>query len=101
MLVIKLQREEARIEAGESEGFRKSQLIEWYLEQIVADIETEAELVQRKMICEKIIDKLITIDHILIELKTSESQEEGTEQEKVEPDNILVVHPDYVIDDNF
>lgn len=99
MLVIQLQREEARIEAGESEGFRKSQLIEWYLEQIVGDIETETEFFQRRMICEKIIDKLITIDHILIELKSPESQEVEAEQEKVEPDNILVVHPDYVIDD--
>lgn len=99
MLVIQLQREEARIEAGESEGFRKSQLIEWYLEQIVGDIETETEFFQRRMICEKIIDKLITIDHILIELKSPESQEMEAEQEKVEPDNILVVHPDYVIDD--
>ncbi|KAF7494614.1 DNA replication licensing factor MCM6 [Sarcoptes scabiei] len=95
MIVIKLQQEEERIEAGESEGLRKSQLVEWYLEEILGEIESEEELVQKKLICEKIIEKLITVDHILIELKSSQTQEEEIEQ----TDNILVVHPDYLIDD--
>lgn len=107
MLVIQLQREETKIEAGESEGIRKSELIQWYLEQCVSEIENETELVSKKLICEKVIDKLISVDHILIELRTlkseqtsgQEAMEEDSQLEKPEEDNILVVHPDYVIDD--
>lgn len=117
MLVIQLQREETKIDAGESEGFKRSELVDWYLEQVLGEIENEAELVQKKLICEKIIDKLINIDHILIELKSppSESDEDvqrptkklrteedgGAEVEEEETqvqDNILVVHPDYLVD---
>lgn len=93
MLVIQLQREEARIEAGESEGMTKSKLIEWYLNDIINEMENQEELINRKVICEKIIDKLINVDNILIELKLP-TQETDTPVE-----NILVVHPDYVIDD--
>lgn len=122
MLVIQLQREETKIDAGESEGIKRSQLVDWYLEQVLGEIENEAELVQKKLICEKIIDKLINIDHILIELKPPPSedgaaeerptkklrtdeagaqveQEGETEEETQAPDHILVVHPDYLVDD--
>lgn len=105
MLVIQLQREEAKIEAGESEGLRKSELIEWYLEQTVAEIESEAELIQRKLICEKVIEKLINTDHILIELKSPDSdpallkakQTDDTDSQQ-EEDHILVVHPDFMVE---
>ncbi|CAG2104019.1 unnamed protein product, partial [Medioppia subpectinata] len=43
MFVIRLQREELKIEEGESDGIRRSELIEWYLNQC-QDIETEADL---------------------------------------------------------
>lgn len=109
MLVIQLQREESKIEAGDSEGIKKSQLVDWYLEQIVGEIENETELVQKKLICEKIIDKLINVDHILIELKSTTSQDEPeakkarieseAEQDSTLQDHILVVHPDYLVDD--
>ena len=36
---------------------------------------------------------------ILVSNRTILTIEMENEQEKVEPDNILVVHPDYVIDD--
>ena len=94
MFVIRLQREEIRIEEGESDGIKRSELIEWYLNQC-QDIETEADLVQKKLICDRVIDKLINTDHILIALQSAEPI--GTESEKDStPDPILVVHPDYV-----
>lgn len=117
MLVIQLQREDSKIEAGESEGIKRSELVDWYLEQVVlsSEVESEAELVQKKLVCEKIIEKLISVDHILIELKSTPSQEEAEEratkkartdsgepeEEEEAPvaDNILVVHPDYMVDD--
>lgn len=122
MLAIQLQREESRIEAGESEGMRKSELIDWYLTQIAGEIDTEAELIRKKLIAEKVIEKLIQVDRILIELKPPKSLEDDGKKKKkatapaadtqmdidgqeeieeieAEEDNILVVHPDYVVED--
>ena len=97
MFVIRLQREELRIEEGESDGIKRSELIEWYLNQC-QDIETEADLVHKKLVCDRVVDKLINTDHILIALQTA--QPITTESEKdTTPDPILVVHPDYVVED--
>ncbi|KAJ6225340.1 hypothetical protein RDWZM_003885 [Blomia tropicalis] len=103
MLVIYLQRMETEMESGDSDGVRKSQLIDWYLERIVSEIENETELIQKKNICEKVIDKLINVDHILIELKSSliptKSSGDTTQTDEGMEDPILVVHPDYLVDD--
>lgn len=97
MFVIRLQREEAIIEEGESQGIRRSELIEWYLTQC-QDIETEADLVKRKLICDRVIDKLINTDHILIALQSVQTISTESEKDSLS-DPILVVHPDYVADD--
>lgn len=50
----------AESEESESEGIRRSDIINWYLETVVADqIETEEELIERKTLIEKIVDRLI------------------------------------------
>jgi len=38
---------------------RRSQLVNWYLEDIESEIDSEAELVERKTIVEKVIYRLI------------------------------------------
>lgn len=38
---------------------RKSQLVNWYLKEIESEIETEAELIRRKLLVEKVIERLI------------------------------------------
>lgn len=95
MFVIQLRREENRIEEdGETgEGLRRSELINWYLSQR-EDIESEDELHQQKMLCEKVLDRLVNVDHILVSLKPSEGR---SEDEDV--DDILVVHPNFVSDE--
>jgi len=40
-------------------GMRRSQLVNWYLEDIENEIDSEAELVERKTIVEKVIYRLI------------------------------------------
>lgn len=40
-------------------GVHRSQLVRWYLEQISDQIESEEELVEKKVLIEKIIDRLI------------------------------------------
>lgn len=61
MLVIHMRGEEARFESEElqSEGIKKTDLINWYLEQVGEQIETEEELVERKTLIEKVVDRLI------------------------------------------
>lgn len=49
--------------AGDDEetGTHKSELINWYLKEMEHDIDTEAELVEKKMIVEKVVHKLIHV----------------------------------------
>lgn len=61
MLVLHMRGEETRFETEESqsEGVRKSELINWYLEQVADQIESEEELLERKTLIEKVADRLI------------------------------------------
>jgi len=43
----------------EDSGLRRTQLVNWYLEDIENEIDSEAELVERKTIVEKVIYRLI------------------------------------------
>ena len=45
--------------SDEDSGVRHSQLVNWYLEDIENEIDSEAELVERKIIVEKVIYRLI------------------------------------------
>ncbi|EAT35274.1 AAEL012546-PA [Aedes aegypti] len=96
MLVFHMRAEEERFEREESqsEGVKKSDLINWYLEQVAEQIETEEELVQRKTLVEKVVDRLIYQDQIIIALKTATLGDKETEEE----DPVLVVHPNYIIE---
>jgi len=43
----------------EDSGVRRSQLVEWYLTEIQAEIDTEAEFVEKKNVVEKVIYRLV------------------------------------------
>jgi len=48
--------------AGEepaSEGVKRPDLINWYLEQIADDLESEEELIEKKQLVDKVVDRLI------------------------------------------
>ncbi|EEC07094.1 Mcm2/3, putative, partial [Ixodes scapularis] len=92
LLVLHLLKEEARSE-GESPGTRRMSLVNWYLKEVESEIDSEEELVQRKTLVEKVIDRLVGHDHVIIALSTSGLK--GSDQE-VEQDPILVVHPNFV-----
>lgn len=40
-------------------GLRRSNLISWYLGEMESEIESEAELVEKKTVVEKVLDRLI------------------------------------------
>ncbi|KAL1132238.1 hypothetical protein AAG570_010195 [Ranatra chinensis] len=74
------------------EGIRRSEIVNWYLEQVGQYIESEAELVEKKALVEKVLDRLTLHDNVIIPL-TKETSEEPEES-----DPLLVVHPNYVVD---
>ncbi|XP_018568170.1 DNA replication licensing factor Mcm6 [Anoplophora glabripennis] len=93
MIVVHMRREEAK--KGDK-GMHRSEVVEWYLNHIADQIETEEELIERKDLFEKVLDRLIYHDQIIIPLtmiglKGSDQEEEGDDPE-------LVVHPNYIIE---
>ena len=98
----------------EDGGVRQDELVNWYLKEIEGEIETVQELTDKKLLVEKVIDRLVhhvshmtskllsrdwcayTIvqDHVLLPLV----MEEGGAEEGSEDNPYLVVHPNYVIE---
>lgn len=79
-----------------SQGLKKSQVVDWYLEQIQDSIDSEEELLERKTIIDKVIERLIYKDNILIPLHSTQTQETEEETEEEEEDPVLIVHPNYI-----
>lgn len=100
MLILYLREEEAKCVAQgtDTEGIKKSALVEWYLEQIQEMLETEEDLIERKLLVERLVDRLITHDQVLIPLRTGDLKQKGVDQEMEEDDPLLMVHPNYVVD---
>lgn len=91
MLVAYMRKEEVA-----DSGISRSDICNWYLEQIAHTIETEEELVEKKGLIEKVLDRLIHQDNILISI--ADSQADGDLEEDDEK-ALLVVHPNFVTDD--
>ncbi|CAD7086330.1 unnamed protein product [Hermetia illucens] len=102
MLVIHMRGEEARCEVeGTDTGMRRTDIVNWYLEQVADQIESEEELIERKTLIDKVIDRLIHHDQVIIPLthtglksKTGDSQ---PDEDALQEDPLLVVHPNYVV----
>ena len=43
----------------EEGGIKRDQLVNWYLKEVEADIETLSELAEKKVLVEKVIDRLV------------------------------------------
>uniref|UniRef100_A0A1I8HJ43 DNA helicase n=1 Tax=Macrostomum lignano TaxID=282301 RepID=A0A1I8HJ43_9PLAT len=106
LLVLQLLRcEEAQAaEQSETMGMRKSQLINWYLNEIEDQIASEADLLEKRRMVEKIIQRLVTHDNVVIQVSMTGLQSDGAtsagddaerEEATTEDDPILVVHPNY------
>ncbi|GLH03182.1 DNA replication licensing factor Mcm6 [Gryllus bimaculatus] len=97
MLVTHIRNKEIEAESTRSgvEGMRRSEVIHWYLEKIQEVLESEEELLERKGLVEKVIDRLIYHDQVIIPLISTGLK---GDEESSEEDPMLVVHPNYVID---
>ncbi|KAG7297462.1 MCM DNA helicase complex subunit mcm6 [Plutella xylostella] len=102
MLVVHMRKEENESESAGSEGagMRKSEVVSWYLQQLVSSsqIESEDELLERKTLVEKVIDRLMYHDQVIIPLSTTGLKSSKSTEQEVEDDPLLVVHPNYVVD---
>lgn len=96
MIVVHMRREETKCEEENREGLKRSDLIEWYLTHIADQIESEDELLEKKELVEKVIERLIYHDQVIIPL-TRVGLKGGNDQTD-EEDPTLVVHPNYIID---
>lgn len=99
LLALYMRQQEEKEEEG-FEGVRKSSVVNWYLKEMEAEIDTEAELLERKEKVEKVIDRLIHHDNIIIELaQTGITDEKGGDSEIIkEEDPLLVVHPNFTLE---
>lgn len=106
MIILHMRQEETRMEVEEddSDGLKRSDIIGWYLEQIAETIESEEELIEKKTLVEKVIDRLVYHDQVIIPLrmapgfKGSGENEEATPTTEREEDPVLVVHPNYIVE---
>ncbi|XP_056149353.1 DNA replication licensing factor MCM6 isoform X2 [Lampris incognitus] len=94
LLVLHLRRVE---EAEEEEELKKSAVVNWYLKEVESEIDSEEELINKKGLIEKVIHRLVHYDHILIEL--SQAGLKGTESESPAEEVVLVVNPNYTLED--
>jgi len=85
----------------DAEDIRKNDLVAWYIEETLGgDIESQEEIVEKKQIVEKVLDKLAYTDNVLVALsktglKTGAAVEEGAGEDNP----ILIVHPNYAEDE--
>ncbi|XP_071103995.1 zygotic DNA replication licensing factor mcm6-like [Haliotis cracherodii] len=104
LMVLQMKRkeeEELPTAGGETVGLRKSELISWYLAEMEEEIDSEAELMEKKTIAEKVVERLVHHDHVLIELSQTGMKPKSKHDTQAlirEEDPILVVHPNYVAD---
>ena len=68
---------------------KRSDVVNWYLEEQIDDITNQEEMMEQKQIVEKVVDRLIYQDHVLVALANTNKGGE---------DPFLVVHPNYVQD---
>ncbi|KAM9720151.1 DNA replication licensing factor MCM6 [Menidia menidia] len=94
LLVLHLRRAE---EAEEEAELQKTAVVNWYLKEIESEIDSEEELINRKGLIEKVIHRLVHYDHILIEL--SRAGLKGSEAAGPEEEAVLVVNPNYSLED--
>lgn len=66
VLMLKLRQVSDDLET-DTPGLKRDDLVDWYLHQCVGEIATESELIKRKELCEKVIDRLIKKDGLLLE----------------------------------
>ena len=116
MMVYQLRRMDEEQEAQSQStmampGVKRGELINWILEQLADEINSLDELARKKATVDKIIDRLVHVDEILIQLdkrtvsqfgmatETPAADEAGDDDDPDGSNLYLIVHPNYVAED--
>ncbi|KAJ3339717.1 MCM DNA helicase complex subunit mcm6 [Gonapodya sp. JEL0774] len=86
-IVMRLREQEEK----DSDDMRMSEIVEWYLESIEEDLDTEDQLLLEQKLVTLVIKRLYQKDNVLVKLSSGD----GLEQDTNDLDPILVVHPNY------
>eukprot|EP00731_Ephydatia_muelleri_P012711 Em0007g21a len=92
LLVLHLRQLEESSADGES-GVKRMDLVDWYLEANEADMETIDEVREKRLLVERVIERLVQHDHVLLPLVTEEG---GTEDSNPMSDLVLDLNEDLV-----
>ena len=86
---------------------KRSDVLNWYLSEIVVqeqEVDNQDELLERKAIAEKVIDRLAYEDSVLIPLNKTglgAGAKADKDDDAQTEDPYLVVHPNFVADEGF
>lgn len=100
VFTLKLQ-SEGEQEDRETPFMRRSELIDWYLHKCVveSEIETEDQLINKKQLCEKVLDRLIRFDYILMEVLDDGKLCDPSQPSVEEEDRYITLNPSLDVDD--
>ena len=99
------------LRSKEAEDVRRTDVINWYLLNMVAQSSGEdlsqEDVLEKKQIVEKVLDRLAYQDNVLVPLSktglkgsgAAASITESGDDEQAQEDPILIVHPNYAEDD--
>ncbi|KAI8804790.1 MCM2/3/5 family-domain-containing protein [Cladochytrium replicatum] len=89
----------------ESKGMRRSEIVDWYLEEIESEIETEEQLVAEKRKIRSVLNRLVKVEQRLVRLqevgglRPSSSDETQEEARDSESDPMLALAPNFSLDE--
>ena len=82
-----------------NEDVHRNDIVNWYIEHVMEEVESQDELVEKKQIVEKVLDRLAYNDNVLVPLNKTGLQTGAAASGDSDANPVLIVHPNYVEDD--
>merc|ERR1712141_746543 len=85
-----------------NEDVHRNDIVNWYIEHVMEEVESQDELVEQKQIVEKVLDRLAYNDNVLVPLNKTGLQSDlfaNAGDSAAEANPVLIVHPNYVEDE--
>ncbi|KAG4102731.1 MCM2/3/5 family-domain-containing protein [Neocallimastix lanati (nom. inval.)] len=89
-------------ETDEPKGMSANDLVDWYLETIEEELESEEAYIRERRLVKLVIKRMITKDGVLIPIRqlADTSMETAESDTEVLKNPILMVHPNYMMNDD-
>merc|ERR1719278_1384016 len=81
-----------------NEDVHRNDIVNWYIEHVMEEVESQDELVEKKQIVEKVLDRLAYNDNVLVPLNKTGLQTGAADSgdSAAEANPVLIVYPNYV-----